>query len=569
MTGPRYNPNDPGSVLQGLAGLIQGLGNLRDPNKDKRDRLQALLQQNPQLREQYQQQYSGNPDALNALLGRKPLFGKSNRDDLSSLITGGQVSPEGVRNSQISQLQAKSAINDNSSSIADATKRVPQLADFSKSTIQGAANSGIGMNPDEKTSLTEYTALGRFLTPQERILNETRQKGAEAETRRAIAEAGVSEQTAGTRVEGSKLDLDTAKKNLEIASDKKKLEDTYRKTANQVQARLGKGQNLYTAYKAGKVSADEFSAIQATPESRNAFNDSMTDYYRQLTDSRERELHGANMKSIREQRVGTFAQHLMEKLDFMGTPISYNQALQMAEDPSKADDKTKAAMLDINKKDREATMFKFKGDFLRQASPILQQLAKPGANADPNLIQQLNNASVDNTPPGYEPVIYGIQEVKTPGKIFGMAWPNKQNVPVILSGDKELAKASGGPLGKPIPPGATPTGSAPKAGTPGKTQAIPNNSKPQLNIDAFAQDAVDNNWDDAQIQATLKAAGYDVSLLNQIRQAKLTKKKKKGGNSVTTPTKATSDTTDEQHLWDMAVAKHGKDKVIAEIGPRP
>ena len=72
-----------GRTLGGLAEFIQGLGNLNDPDKRKRQAVQQAILEDPTKAQEYSQL---SPEALQALIGKARTFGSNNSADLIKSI---------------------------------------------------------------------------------------------------------------------------------------------------------------------------------------------------------------------------------------------------------------------------------------------------------------------------------------------------------------------------------------------------------------------------------------------------------------------------------------------------
>src|SRR3954466_8836195 len=78
-------PLAPGSIGYNLAGIgdfLQGLAQLNDPDKAKRDLIEKQLATNPESADYYKQ----HPEALEQALGSQNMFGKNKKQEIMDRI---------------------------------------------------------------------------------------------------------------------------------------------------------------------------------------------------------------------------------------------------------------------------------------------------------------------------------------------------------------------------------------------------------------------------------------------------------------------------------------------------
>lgn len=403
--GTPLNTNTTGGLLQGIGQLLAGLSMVNDPQKRARQQLQELLQSNPNIRDQYIQQYQGNPDAINALLGKRPIIGRSNYDQLYNTIAFGTLSPQ----AQAANAKAKADLVDaqNRQLIGQQDQDIlkkgqleeqlnPQGMEAQFSTENGKPTFTIPVsafhNPEDRQRYEELLA-GGIQTPAKR------------KQEQALAIEEQARAASATGMEATREQEEQHKKDSRLA-------------AARIIASLPKGSNVYQAVNSGKISNDDLANAMDDPGFKNLFDEGMnTDYRNNMLDIEKQRLAAENQYraqslSIQQQKADeeqdkinqaygdkkyeVLANTLMKKASAAGiSPVdfSYDDAMQVAKNPkliqqaaANGDPKAKVLLSEMNKltdapmlnniRKQFTTTYQKWQDGLKGKAPTIQDIKK-------------------------------------------------------------------------------------------------------------------------------------------------------------------------------------------------
>jgi len=326
MTGP-YQPGPGlGGTLSGAAGLLEGLNALRDPKAQERAKLLAYLQANPQALPQYQEQYGQNPSAI---LGRKPLFGKSNYDELSALLSQPITDPKYL--AAQAKAQNDLAIEKGRGRIisaGDAFDRFERTGEGGQvlpaPNNPGDAEQGIedisvvkgpGITPDDYQRYRELMTQGGIQTDEQRAHGKALVAATEASTKQQLAQSAEEE----ARTNKLNADAEQAKASSAAAAN--------------IMKRLPKGTNLFEAKTAGKISPVEHLVASDDPAYKEIYERDMQAHFQQLGDQRAKDLNAANKQAQIDARNQALASHIYEMSAKVGMPLGMDDISQMIDDP--------------------------------------------------------------------------------------------------------------------------------------------------------------------------------------------------------------------------------------------
>lgn len=417
--------NDIGYTLAGLGDLIKGIKHLRDPDKEKREKLKEDLLKNPQLRDALINQFQNDPQGLSTLIGQAPRFGKANKSQYEStldIIRKGELSPAG---------KAAKATNEFASLSAGANNELlgkyfkgEKLSDEDLENVASILNraSPAGIQKG-KVDLSNATKQGNLLDIQ----------------------------TTNAKQSGDFANQDQAAQ----VAERERLQG-YRNQLAPLFASMNKGDNLYKLNKGGRLAPNDLVAIQGVPEYARQYSDDMNAYFRELEDQ-DRNKNTANT------RIQIAATNLVERSHLAGKPISYDEAVRVIQNPrpimESTDEATKPirdAMMsirDYNSKD-PVRLANAQRLYLTETKPIRDQLTgvgnRPGRNATEEDVYAINQALQN----AYAGLGFEIPTAQLDTLKKGEHWWNDDVIKVGLKGgDKDIVKSLGLPeIKNPIQP---------------------------------------------------------------------------------------------------------------------
>lgn len=419
MTAPNFNSNTTGGTLQGIAQLLKGLSSLNDPDAQKRQAILQQLQSNPDLRDQYIEQYQNDPQSLNTLLGKKPLIGGGGSyGSLKSLLTG-PLTPEAQ--ARIDTAKATSASAKNSQILSEAL--TPSLEagktfdDYMRTgkggILQDAPPSEVGDTENNIESIPVVKGPGVSDTDYQRYQESLTKSGILTPDQRAENAARVEEQRAQAARSTAELPGIQAKVKGDLANQADKEQNKI--VAQSALARLG-NQNLYTAFKAGKISASERNSILDYDKGAKQYDEDQADYFRTQQLEIERDRLAATQKDIAQRKDENAALFLFEKVTDprVGGQISMDDARRVVKDPKAIMDSTdpkdapvKEALQKVQDASAKDVKNKISATYSRWVGGL--KTRKP-TDEDVN---NLNNELSTLTPgTGFEPVVYQKQVTK-------------------------------------------------------------------------------------------------------------------------------------------------------------
>jgi len=154
-----------GRTLGGLAEFIQGLGNLNDPDKRKRQAVQQAILEDPTKAQEYSQL---SPEALQALIGKARTFGSNNSADLIKSIQNTPLTGKRLEEKQKSD--AINLANDNNSNAAPQQALNPFEA--YKVNQLGGSNSPL----TQQANQNPFDALSQSQNPGTDLLTQNTQQ---------------------------------------------------------------------------------------------------------------------------------------------------------------------------------------------------------------------------------------------------------------------------------------------------------------------------------------------------------------------------------------------------------
>lgn len=421
MTTP-YFAHGAGGTLDGIAQLIAGLGKLNNPNQAQQAQLLQRIQQDPAILQQLKDQLSTNSDpnqALQNILGKKPLIGSGNYDKILQTVSNLAISPDQVEKNNIAALQAR-----------DYKFGGGGTNQFTPDQLTAADKAG-ALTPDEQNTLDQYRS-----------------------------------KTTGklTKQQQAREDALTAGANQNLLDDKTKadLSNNYRKVASTAVGALPAGTNLFQAdFEGKKFDTNTKAAILATPEYEKQYQDDMQSYYEQKHLDIDRA--NADPTKVKVAHDLTLASQLVSEASHEGKILGTNEALAAIQNPdavrpyreggklytpTEPTDPTAkplwnaAQFFDKTKNDlTDKQMNSALNDFNRYALPVFARIPEGSAHQiipDQSTVDGLNAAASNAfTQYGLDAPVYGLSSQST-SHLGGIYHTDKPTIVLLHSGDKML-----------------------------------------------------------------------------------------------------------------------------------
>lgn len=429
MTNP--NASGLGGTLSGLALLLQGLNIFRDPAAEKRSQFMELLQQRPDLRDQYIQQFKDNPEAIDALIGRAPRFGnKSSYESARATLTGPLS-----QSAQAKAAQEATAKKEAENRLAIANKDASTIA---TGQAEEAANPygmvarNVGKGEGGKTNIE--IPIGLFQNPEDRARYQELQTGQVlTPTQRKTQKAQLSTEEA--RLQAAGIDKQTSEVRNALAIEEAKQNESNKVIAQKTIARLGKT-GLYNAKREGKLSASELGAVLAYEPTKRQYELSQTEYFMEQQDIIDKSRIAQDKERQKQLKDENAALFLLQRSTDNGLPISMDQARSIAKTGGQAilnsTNPEDEPLKEIVKGIKDASFKKTRAQLTAAYQRWITGLK--GRKPTEEQVQDLNNAVEPLFGPMVEPIVFQRVETNEP---FYRA--NKVFVKPI-SGDENLIK---------------------------------------------------------------------------------------------------------------------------------
>lgn len=430
--------------------IAELIGKIKDPDREKRELLLKVIQTDPSAAARLKAQYG---DSLEKLLGQRPKFGllgkgKEEYENLSSLISGAQDSPEMLadkfKSNELKNLLGLQSLY--STDVADASKRV-DMSNVNQSMINNFGNVVQRQTYDEARASAPSGRID-IQTPTQRKAQQLQMDATQA----SIDSSRANQEAAKARQTGDEFDLEE-KKRLKAQQEASDL------IAKRVFSRHGTGPGLLDGMRSGKVSPEEMTAIinYKNGSGSKMLDDIRDDWYKQelLKIDRDRSSSKYNLEQALQQADIRFATNLSEKLGGGITPTdAYNLYVQIRSNPelrkqlSNTDEeavksvpqmhllwRVNDTITNFKKKIEPKEIAKLRVDFQTKAAPLLKSIRErtvDDAQID-GIIADINSISEGIfLPYNLEPIKYGIKKASS-----GLTDINNNNlkVPVIISAD--------------------------------------------------------------------------------------------------------------------------------------